>query len=461
MDPRFADPATPARPLHVLTAEALPAWLETRPEAERAWLSATRFDAALGDLRLIPGPDGVAAAVLGLGTAKTRARSRFGAVKGLSALPAGAWALAQPLEDSPARELALGWLLSLYRFDRYRPGKAKAEPALLVCPPGLDAAGLVSQARAEFLTRDLVNTPAADLGPAELEAAFLALAAEFGAATRVIRGDHLTAQGFPMVHAVGRASPRAPRVMEMRWGSTGPALTLVGKGVCFDTGGLNIKTGSGMGLMKKDMGGAATVLGLARMVMDAALPVQLRVIVPAVENVIGGNALKPKDILTSRKGLTVEVNDTDAEGRLILADALAWADEEKPALIVSMATLTGAARVAVGPDLAPFYADSDADAAALAAGAEQGFDPVWRLPFHAPYDAVIEPGIADLDNAPGWGFAGSVTAALFLHRFVETARYVHFDIYAHSPADAPARPKGAVGQGARALFHALPAMLGL
>jgi leucyl aminopeptidase len=246
----------------------------------------------------------------------------------------------------------------------------------------------------------------------------------------------------------------------MTWGNAGPKLTLVGKGVCFDTGGLNIKATTGMHLMKKDMGGAATVLGLARMIMALALPVRLRVIVPAVENAISGRALRPRDILTSRKGLTVEVNDTDAEGRLILADALAWADEEAPDLIVSMATLTGSARVAVGPDLAPYYTDDAGLAAALEAGAVAGFDPVWRLPFWTPYETMIEPGIADLDNCPPGSFAGSVTAALFLRRFVSCPRYLHFDIYGHSPADLPARPKGGVGQGARAVLQALPAALG-
>jgi leucyl aminopeptidase len=277
----------------------------------------------------------------------------------------------------------------------------------------------------------------------------------------VIRGDDLLTQNFPMVHAVGRASPRAPRIMQMRWGKAGPKLTLVGKGVCFDTGGLNIKPSSGMNLMKKDMGGAATVLGLAHMIMSLGLPVQLRVIVPAVENAISGNAMRPKDILTSRKGLTVEVNDTDAEGRLVLGDALAWAEEEPSDMIVSMATLTGAARIAVGPDLAPYYCNDPAVVAALESGAVTAFDPVWRLPFHDPYEAIIEPGIADLDNAPGWGFAGSATAALFLRRFVDNPRYLHFDIYAHTPSDQPARPKGGVGQGARAVFAALPAILGL
>jgi leucyl aminopeptidase len=315
-------------------------------------------------------------------------------------------------------------------------------------------------AAGEYLTRDLINTPAQDMGPDELEAAFLALAGRFGARAKVVKGDDLLTQNFPMIHAVGRASPRAPRLLEMHWGSVGPSLTLVGKGVCFDTGGLNIKT-AGMLLMKKDMGGAATVMGLAQMVMQLGLPIRLRVIVAAVENVISGNALKPKDILTSRKGLTVEVNDTDAEGRLVLGDALALATETPTDVLISMATLTGAARTALGPDLAPYYTDDAGMAAALEAGAQKTFDPVWRLPFHTPYEAIIEPGIADLDNAPGWGFAGSVTAALFLRRFAEHPRYMHFDIYGHTPADAPARPKGGIGQGARAILAGLPAMLGL
>ena len=248
----------------------------------------------------------------------------------------------------------------------------------------------------------------------------------------------------------------------MRWGETGPTLTLVGKGVCFDTGGLNLKPGASMGLMKKDMGGAATVLGLAHMIMALNLPIQLRVLVPAVENSVAGNAFRPQDILTSRKGLTVEINNTDAEGRLVLADALALADEEKPDLIISMATLTGAARVAVGPDLAPFYAQSDASAAALENAARAVQDPVWRMPFWDPYEAMIEPGIADLDNAPKGGFAGSITAALFLRRFVtKTPNYIHFDMYGWQPAAAPGRPKGGVGQGTRALLAALPEMLSL
>ncbi len=458
----FAAASSTTRPLHVLRPEDLVGFMSGPGAIWAGWLSATGFEAGLGDLRLLPGADGgVAGAVAGFGSVQARRRQRFGLAKAVAALPAGDWTLAGSLDPSERTEAALAWLLSSYRFDRYRPGRTPAALPRLVCPAGLDAARLIAMAEAEALTRDLINTPAEDMGPAELEAAFLELSARFGAATDIIRGDDLLNRNFPMIHAVGRASPRAPRLLDLRWGTKGPKLTLVGKGVCFDTGGLNLKPSSGMNLMKKDMGGAATVMGLAQMIMTLALPVQLRVLIPAVENSVSGNALRPKDILTSRKGLTVEVNDTDAEGRLVLADALAFACEDCPDVLISMATLTGAARVAVGPDLAPYYTDDAAIAAALEAGAKAGFDPVWWMPFHDAYESVIEPGIADLDNAPGFGFAGSITAALFLRRFVEGPRYLHFDIYGHTPSDQPARPKGGVGQGARAVLEGLSAMIQL
>lgn len=459
MPPLFADQGAASRPLHVVEPADLAAYLAAAPAAVRTWLVETRFEAALGDLRLLPGPDGrVMAAIVGFGAPDARRRNRFGVTKPIAALPEGAWHLEGNLTAAEAEEAALGWLLQAYSFGRYRAAKP---PAALLKPATPDTARLLAMAEGEYLTRDLINTPAADMGPQELEAAFCDLAARFGAATRVMRGDDLLAQNFPMIHAVGRASARAPRLLEMRWGTGGPRLTLVGKGVCFDTGGLDIKPSAGMLLMKKDMGGAATVMGLALMIMRLGLPLRLRVLVPAVENAISGNAMRPRDILTSRKGLTVEVNNTDAEGRLVLADALAFACEEEAEAIISMATLTGAARVALGPDLAPYFTDDAGMAAALEAGAGAGFDPVWRLPFHAPYESVIEPGIADLDNAPGWGFAGAVTAALFLRRFVAHPRYMHFDIYGHCPTDQPGRPKGGAGQGARAILGALPAMLGL
>ncbi len=459
MTPRLATPSATARALHVVATDALPAWRAALPAPWQAWLEGTGFEAALGDVRLLPGADGaVAAAVVGYGAPKSRARTRFGIAKAVAALPAGDWHLTGDLTHAQATEAALGWLLASYRFDRYRPGKSEKPLAMLVAPDGVDGRRIAVMAAAEHLTRDLINTPAADMGPDELQAAFMTLADRFGAATQIITGDALLDHNFPMVHAVGRAATRAPRIMSFRWGNTGPAITLVGKGVCFDTGGLDLKPSAGMLLMKKDMGGAATVLGLAQMIMDLGLPVRLRVIVPAVENAVAGNAMRPRDILTSRKGLTVEINNTDAEGRLILADALAWADEENPDLVVSMATLTGAARVAVGPDLAPFFTDDDTLAQALQGAASAGFDPLWRLPFWDPYEPLIEPGIADLDNAPSGGFAGTITAALFLRRFV-AARYAHFDIYGHQPTDAPGRPKGGVGQAARAILGAIEGMV--
>ena len=460
MPPDFADPKLPSRPLHVVPSSALADWLTAQPAIWQAWVKASGFGAALGEVVLLPDPSGaVIGAIVGHGDAASRARSRFGLSRAAGLLPAGAWHLTGDLTPGHADEAALGWLLAQYRFDRYRA--AQPALALLQAPATSDARRLLAMAAAEWLTRDLINTPALDMGPGDLQAAVETLAARHHAETRAVVGEALLTLNFPMIHAVGQASPRAPRLLELRWGTAGPRLTLVGKGVCFDTGGLNLKPSAGMALMKKDMGGAATVLGLAQMIMELDMPVQLRVLIPAVENSVAGNAMRPKDILTSRKGLTVEVNDTDAEGRLVLADALALADEEPCDLIISMATLTGAARVAVGPDLAPYYTDDEAISAALQAGAVAGFDPVWRLPFHTPYEPIIEPGIADLDNAPGWGFAGSVTAALFLRRFVTNPRYLHFDIYGHTPADQPARPKGGAGQGARAVLGALPTLLGL
>ena len=460
--PSFADQSPAALPLHVLRPDELAGFLLGVGRNWRGWLADTGFEANLGDVRPLPGKDGsLAGAVVGFGNPAARRRLRFGLAKAVSSLPGRDWILTGDLSTAEQTEAVLGWLLAGYRFNRYRPSSKTPPLPRLVCPPALNADRLLAMAEGEFLTRDLINTPALDMGPEELEAAFLALADRFGAIATVVRGDDLITQNFPMIHSVGRASPRASRLLEMRWGTVGPRLTLVGKGVCFDTGGLNIKPSSGMSLMKKDMGGAATVIGLAQMIMALELPIRLRVLVPAVENSIAGNAQRPKDILTSRKGLTVEVNDTDAEGRLVLADALAYACEEEVDAVISMATLTGAARVAVGPDLAPYYCDDAAMVRALEAGAEAGLDPVWRMPFHDAYEAVIEPGIADLDNAPGFGFAGSITAALFLRRFVNTRKYMHFDIYGHTPAELPARPKGGAGQGARAVLEALPAMLGI
>lgn len=458
--PTFAAPSPDAIPLIACDPDGTQNALESLPQAQAAWARANGFQGGAGDCVILPNADGaVAAALIGLGNAEAQKRGRFLAAKALGKLPQGTYQLADGLKISALEEAALGYLLASYRFDRYAAKKPMA--AQLVAPDGIDANRLMIIAAGECLTRDLINTPASEMGPDNLEAAARDLAKRHSANIAVITGGDLLVENFPMIHAVGRAADRAPRLIDLRWGKAGPKLTLVGKGVCFDTGGLNIKPGASMGLMKKDMGGAAAVLGLAHMIMALGLPVQLRVLIPAVENSIGGNAFRPQDILTSRKGLTVEINNTDAEGRLVLADALAYADEDRPDQIISMATLTGAARVAVGPDIAPFFTDDDNMASALTTASRTVADPVWRMPFHDPYELMIEPGVADLDNAPKGGFAGATTAALFLRRFVSTAPYTHFDIYGWQPSAAPARPKGGVGQGTRALLQALPDILGL
>jgi len=454
MTPRFSPDDPAAIPVTPLTPGALDAHVQALPAAARAWIASSGFSADPGDVCPYPNAAGDVAGVLaGRGDADARARKRFALGGAIAGLPEGLYRLGGDLPRDELHETSLGYLLGLYRFDRYKPHSAAQ--AALVGPEGVDASLLEHVAAGEFLTRDLINTPASDMGPDALEAAMRALAGRFGGRIAVTTGDDLIAENLPMIHAVGRAAESAPRLIDMRWGEQGPELVLVGKGVCFDTGGLNLKPGASMGLMKKDMGGAATVLGLARMIMGAGLRLRLRVLVPAVENAVSGNAMRPGDILTARNGLTVEINNTDAEGRLVLADALALAAETPPDLMICMATLTGAARVALGPDLAPFYTDDDALAAALADAGDTSADPLWRMPFHAAYEAEIEPGIADLDNAPKGGFAGSITAALFLRRFSGGTRFAHFDIYGWQPKDAPARPMGGTGQGARAIFAAL------
>ncbi len=455
----FSKSDQPSVPLFAVSKPDLEQWKSELSDFSRNWINASGFAANAGSVLTIPNANGdIGMAVVGLGDKVSRRRKRFLVGAARAQLPDGVYELRGVKPGLELDEAALGWLLSGYRFGRY--SGPKTPMAHLIAPDGVDAARVEHIANGEALTRDLINTPASDMGPAELEQAACDLAREFKAKIDVTRSGDLLAQNFPMIHAVGRASDRAPRLIDMTWGSSGPKLTFVGKGVCFDTGGLNIKPGASMGLMKKDMGGAAAVLGLARMIMGLGLRLRLRVLIPAVENAISSNAFRPQDILTSRKGLTVEINNTDAEGRLVLADALAYADEEKPDFIVSMATLTGAARVAVGADLAPFFATKDADADKIKVASTRVFDPVWQLPFWDPYEDMIEPGVANLDNAPKGGMAGAITAALFLRRFVtQTPRYLHFDIYGWQPAEAPARPKGGVGQATRALLDALPDLL--
>lgn len=457
----FAKSEIGAIPVDVISGDRLEDWLSSQPDVIQNWVRTNGFSGKIGEALVIPDIAGNAAqALLGFGTSASRARGRFHLAAGAAKLPGGIYLIASGLPADLAEQECLGWLLTRYSFDRYKTQKGST--AQLVAPDSIDAKRVEVMATAEALTRTLINTPASDMGPPDLEQAARDLAKQHKAKIKVITGEALLKHKFPLIHTVGRAADRAPRLIDMQWGKSGPKVTLVGKGVCFDTGGLNLKPGSSMGLMKKDMGGAAAVLGLAHMIMGLNLRIQLRVLVPAVENSVAGNAFRPQDILTSRKGLTVEINNTDAEGRLVLADALALADEEKPDLIISMATLTGAARVAVGPDLAPFYTDDEETAHALQSVSMAMADPVWRMPFHTPYERMIEPGIADLDNAPAGGFAGSITAALFLKRFVtDSPRYAHFDIYGWQPVAAPARPKGGAGQGMRAILGALPVVLDL
>ena len=463
MIPEFATPDTPSLPLWLVrSGDSGPALPEGIGSLAETWGQAQGFTGKAGQLCLLPSAEGaLSGALFGIGPASTAPRrERFLLARAAETLPAGNWHLANQPEGVDLTLGALGWLFAQYRFARYKQGDAPR--ARLVCPQGADAERLIAMAAGEYLARDLINTPASDMGPAELEQAARDLATRHGARIETIRGEDLLARNFPMIHAVGRAGAQAPRLIDLRFPGSGPQVTLVGKGVCFDTGGLDIKPPSSMALMKKDMGGAANVLGLAETLARLGLTggISLRVLIPAVENAISANAFRPGDILTSRKGLTVEINNTDAEGRLVLADALAYAGEEAPDFMVSMATLTGAARVALGPELPPFFCDDDATAAAIHAAGHAHADPVWRLPFWEPYETMIEPGIADLDNAPSGGFAGAITAALFLRRFATGAhRYAHFDIYGWQPSAAPGRPKGGAGQGMRALLHALPEIL--
>ncbi|MCW7544000.1 leucyl aminopeptidase family protein [Aurantimonas litoralis] len=454
-------------------ATALPVWTATRdglddlPEAARRWAKATRFEAGAGQVLLVPDAEGATAgAILGLGKAAGTgegAAARRALVAGALAthLPAGDWQLAEGADlDGSLATLAV--LLGGYRFERYRTGRKDEDAAadIRFAPPSnVDAAEAQALAAGVSLTRDLINTPTSDMGPAELEAAARALADAFGAAVTTIEGDVLLEENFPMIHAVGRASASAPRLIDMRWGRAGaPKVTLVGKGVCFDTGGLDIKPASGMLLMKKDMGGAANVLGLAHMIMACGLDLHLRVLIPAVENAISANAFRPGDILHSRKGKTVEIGNTDAEGRLVLADALALADEEAPQLLIDMATLTGAARVALGPDLPPFFTDDDGFAGDLAAASMAVADPVWRMPLWAPYAANLSSRVADINNVTSDGFAGAVTAALFLQGFVEKAEsWSHFDVYGWRAKASPIGPVGGEAHATRALFRVLKA----
>jgi leucyl aminopeptidase len=448
------------------TTAAIPIWFVTAATykdvrgrlsaAARAFADAAGFEPKPGQYLALPGEDGLSGILFGLENADG-AKDLFLPGRLPQQLPAGVYRFANEPHDARLAALAFG--LGAYRFTRYQ--KSEARKIKLDLPQSLDREDIERQVEAVALARDLVNTPANDMGPDDLEAAARTLAARHGASIKATIGDDLLRENFPLIHAVGRAAARAPRLIDLNWGEAShPRVSLVGKGVCFDTGGLDIKPESAMLNMKKDMGGAATALALAHMIMARRLPVRLRVLIPAVENAISGNAFRPRDIYTSRKGITVEIGNTDAEGRLVLADALALADEEHPDLIFDFATLTGAARVALGPDVPPFFTDDDALAENLMAYAVAENDPLWRLPLWQPYEEMLESRVADINNVGSGGQAGAITAALFMRRFVTAKSWAHFDVFAWSPRNRPGRPEGGDCQAARALYALLAARFG-
>lgn len=447
-----SDDASAARPLHLLDRDALPDWLEKQPQQVRDWVAAHTFDASPGAWLTLPGDDGGPAAILGVGDRL----DPFSYAHAPFSLPAGDWRLAEAVNGDEQAALALGWGLGSYRFDRYC--KAPREPARLAIDVDADTTAVISACRR---VRDLVNTPTQEMGPAELEAAARELADAHGGQLESIVGEELLERNFPAIHAVGRASHRAPRLLHLTWGKEGdPLLALVGKGVCFDTGGLNIKPSEGMRNMKKDMGGAAHALALAGLVMARGLPVRLSLLVPAVENAIGPDAFRPGEVVATRKGISVEIDNTDAEGRVVLADALAYAGESSPDLLIDFATLTGAARIALGPDLPALYSNDDAVAGAWLKAGEDQRDPVWRMPLWRPYLRYLTSRVADIANA-GSRMAGSVTAALYLERFVpEATPWAHLDVFAWNDSERPGRPVGGEAQGLRAAWAMLKARYG-
>ena len=454
MIPEFAKKSDTAIPIHIVETDKLMS-ISAKLNIED-WVKANQFDASLGQVLIIPDNNGSIASVLvGWGTKSKRSRGRFHMGAIALKLPKGTYEILSGLSGKDLENAHLAWILSTYCFDRYK--KKSLLSAKLKASKEINTTRILIEAEGDFITRDLVNTPTNDMGPDALEKAFCNLALKHNAYTQVIKGGDLLKQNFPMIHAVGRASDQEPRLLDMKWGDkNNPKVTLIGKGVCFDTGGLNIKPTSSMGLMKKDMGGAATVLGLAHMIMSLNLNVNLRVIIPAVENSISSNSFRPQDILISRKGMSVEINHTDAEGRLVLADALCLADEDYPDLLICNATLTGAARVALGPDMPPFFTDDEELAIQIQKASLEKNDPLWRLPFWNPYEDLIEPDLADLDNAPKGGFAGAITAALFLRRFVDKSKYfVHFDLIAWSQISKPSQSKGGACQSARAMLSVI------
>ncbi|HWG76704.1 MAG TPA: leucyl aminopeptidase family protein [Steroidobacteraceae bacterium] len=460
---RTAPDAASALQLRLITESDWGAVRATLPERAARWAESQGFNGQRHRLLVLPESDGsLAGALWGLGElAQPDALTAWDAAPLSERLPAGTYALATPLRAAAATQFCLGWLLGTYRFDRLRSVGARAAPqTALVAPEAADLRYAEAAAAAMSWTRDLINTPANELGPLELEAAARELAQQ-GAEIRVISGAELQ-QGFPLIAAVGGGSHRPPRLIDCRWHRPGaPRVTLVGKGVCFDSGGLDLKGSSAMLLMKKDMGGAACVLGLARLLQQLETPVELRVLIPAVENSVGGGAYRPGDVWRSRKGLRVEIGNTDAEGRLVLADALAEADAGHPDLLIDLATLTGAARTALGPDLPAVFGSDESLARQLATLGAEHADPLWPLPLWKPYDEELSSRVGDLNNVSASPFAGAIIAALFLQRFVSSStRWLHVDLFAWNPKERPGRPQGAEAQCVRALYQLIRSLYG-
>ena len=454
--PFLQDSNASAVPIHVIRSGEWRQWIERHSETLRRMAAAHDFQAQNGRILLVPATDGAIERVL-FGAGDKANVNVIGALA--QHLPAGDYRIAFAPRELNGTAAAIAWGLGAYVFDRY---KKRKRPAPLLAPPeGADMAEAARIVEASWLARDLVNTPTNDMGPKALHAAAEAVAKRYGASFEAIVGEDLLSQNYPLVHAVGRAAADAPRMLHVSWGdANAPRVALVGKGVCFDTGGLDLKPSAGMRLMKKDMGGAAHALALAQIIMDAKLNVRLDVFIPAVENSVSSDAFRPGDIIKSRKGLTVEIDNTDAEGRLILADALARACEDNPVLVLDFATLTGAARTALGPDIPPFFTSDDALASEFASASTETSDPIWRLPMWDAYDGDMDTPVADIKNTGDGAMAGAIYGALFLRRFVTTSVRAHFDVYAWAPKEKPARPQGGEAQALRASWRVLMGRFG-
>jgi leucyl aminopeptidase len=445
----FVDRSNSSLPVQFVLPSKWRSWLKEQNAVRRGWLDSLGISGKAGDFAVLPGRDGKASGAVLVLSAKPTLWD-FGALG--TKLPAGTWKLGDTAPVSPTDAVvAIG--LGMWRFERYKATKGKAGPKM-VWPEGADKVRVAAMIESICLARDLITTPSSDMGPAELAAAAQELAKTHKAKIKVIVGDDLLKQNFPMIHAVGRASVRAPRLIDLTWGKeSDPKVTLVGKGVCFDTGGLDLKAAAGMLNMKKDMGGAATVMAVASMVMACNLPVRLRLLVPAVENSVSGNAFRPLDVVPTRKGINVEIGNTDAEGRLILCDALTEGAAEKPTMMIDCATLTGAARISLGTDLPALFCNNDVLADGLVAAGTEVDDPMWRMPLYRPYRRLLDSKVADINNVSPGGFGGAITAALYLQEFVpDEVPWAHFDMMAWNNATRPGRPEGGEAQAARAIF---------